>query len=586
MAYTLTAYRRKEGSMKVMAIILSILAGLLLSPFLFIVHQTVAEGSTKWIAPLLILWTLLLFVVVGVLCLITIWIAGRLPSCYLWVTDGLKLKWVRDGVRVIVDDVRRIVVSATIILVFVLGWYAVVWNVIELGRKVLFMPIDVPKELEDRGYTPQFAARQLLKKYQEMMEPDDTTRAIEGRQITRPVAYDNQQSLVIPNTNVPIRSLALHLGILFGISTNSVRGELLAARSGDGYELHLWIDEKAVPKFPEEHSISLKESQNMSPEEKIEQLFEVGARQVAWEIDPVSFAGILSKEGELEIARKLAPRILARYVGIMDEKEKWAEAVGLQGRLLLKGKKYDQAIEKSEEAIELNPSEYPAYLDLGEALARQGVHLALQDDADAAERKLEDSIETYRRVTKYDRTYAPAYYGWGTVLAHRVYVLARRKDCQAADKKRHEAIAKFRTAIDYQPRFVAAYYIWGNVHAMTAECLVTEEDRKVRLNTAIERYEQAIERNPAFAPAHLAWGHALTDMGEDEEAIEKYKEAADIKSEYAPHAYYYWGEALAMQGELCEAIEKYREASKLNPEIDTPDLVAECPKVPEPQRPL
>ena len=563
--------------MKVMAIILSILDGLLLAPFLFILRQIVAGGSTYSIAPLIILWAIWLLLVVRVPFLIIIRMPGRLRSCYQWAIVELKLKWLRVGVRGIVSDLHLIVVESLIVFVILALVIAIAIDIIRLNRLVLFMPLDVPKELADQGYTPEVAARQLSKKYQEMVD-SGTTRGEGDKNAT--ATYDPEQHIAFPNTNISIRSLAIFLREFVGMATNAVSGEFISKESEDGYSsrldysLRLWIDGNALPEFPEEGSIGLTERRNMSPEEKIEQLFQVGARQVAWEINPIEFTLNLyweeeHREEKRKIVKRLVPHIRARYAGVHEETGRWARAVSLEGYLFKQEKKYDQAIEKSEQAIRLNPKESRAYLNWGDVLALQGVQLE-RGGSDGTS-MFEEAVEKYRTAARYGNAVL-AYYGWGTVLTHRGIQLARNDDCLAADKKRYEAIAKFEKATQYDPRFVAAYYVWGNAHAMTAACLTTEEGRKVRLKMAIQKYKQAIERDPDFVPAYFAWGHALTDMGEYEDAIMMYKKATELNPEYAP-AYYYWGQVLAEQGSCNEAIKKYRKASELNPRFRMPNLL-------------
>ena len=66
------------------------------------------------------------------------------------------------------------------------------------------------------------------------------------------------------------------------------------------------------------------------------------------------------------------------------------------------------------------------------------------------------------------------------------------------------------------------------------------------------------------------WGYALDELGQYQEAIEKYQEALKHKPDNT-FAYNNWGYTLQQLGQYQEAIEKYRKVIEINPRGDPAD---------------
>jgi len=54
-----------------------------------------------------------------------------------------------------------------------------------------------------------------------------------------------------------------------------------------------------------------------------------------------------------------------------------------------------------------------------------------------------------------------------------------------------------------------------------------------KLNEAIEQYKQALQLKPDYARAHVNLGVALIKLGKPEDAIRHYEEALRIEPDYA-----------------------------------------------------
>ena len=101
----------------------------------------------------------------------------------------------------------------------------------------------------------------------------------------------------------------------------------------------------------------------------------------------------------------------------------------------------------------------------------------------------------------------------------------------------------------------------STAHLNVGETLVDQG----RVVEAIEYFRQAAQIKPDSAHAYNAWGTALARQGRLAEAIAHYQQALNLKPDYAP-AHSNFGVALADQGSLAEAIEHYQQALRIRPD--------------------
>src|SRR6266513_1469745 len=118
----------------------------------------------------------------------------------------------------------------------------------------------------------------------------------------------------------------------------------------------------------------------------------------------------------------------------------------------------------------------------------------------------------------------------------------------------HDSEKLWSHAIGIDPRSHIGEYNWG-----------TTLDEQGKLAEAIDHYRQALQIKPDYAEAHGAMGAALAEQGKGAEAIEHYRTALRLKPDYA-EAHFNWGITLAAQGKPAEAIEHYRMALHLKPD--------------------
>ena len=445
-----------------------------------------------------------------------------------WSVEPATPKGVRNVVHWlwgIIKQVWGIIKQATLtgVLILTLILIGVVLLILEMRRDyVSIEPIQVPKKLEDRGYTPRVAAQQLIDNFQEIRERASTVTT-SSTPIGVPMESNwSRADFVLPAVGLSIRATATYLRDLLGLPVPVVRGELLETESGNQVSLRLRLDGKKVADI-------LGETQKTA----MDQLFKKGTHQFLKVKEPYTLAlyyyALASDynraSAEYGTYRSKIDDLLSFILSKRVDIESTIRALNLQGILLSENKKFDEAIEKYEQAAKLNSTDAWIYYNWGVTLANKG------DYAEAAEK--------YEQAAKLNPTDARIYHNWGAVLDN------------TGDYA--EAAEKYEQAAKLNPKYVGTYYNWGAVLLRTGDYA-----------GAAEKYEQAAELRPKDVRMYRNWGTALYYAGDYAGAAEKYEQAAKLNPTDA-RIYRYWGEALANTGDHAGAAEKYEQAAKLNP---------------------
>ena len=424
---------------------------------------------------------LVALLLLGVLLLGILLAAGPLLA-YHWGKSRPKNRtWLRRGV----DDFRAIVVGVTIILSISVSSCAIFWEMTKLKGEYIVMPIEVPQQLKEKGYTPEMAARYLIAKVDEIMIIDSPSfsEQTKAAAIFLP-GGDIEDSLTLPTTNLPITSVAFYLRRLLGWTPKVVTGEFLYAESDDGLSLRLrlLIDREIVPEVP-----------GLDQGTTVDQQFAGGARKVVWKIVPHQLVRYyFHEEKDLPSVKKLAPLLLAKYVDTQDE----AEAVNVQGIVLFADGEYKKAIEKFKQANQLNSEHVPTFINWGYALATD-------------QKKYEEAIKKYERAIELNPRHVWARYSWGIVLARTGFQYVKDGECSQAIKEYEKAIEKFQQAISIHPKFAPAYYAWGTVLHHQADACLAGSEAVGKYDEASKKYEKAIERDPEHVFSYVTWGRIL-----------------------------------------------------------------------------
>ena len=186
---------------------------------------------------------------------------------------------------------------------------------------------------------------------------------------------------------------------------------------------------------------------------------------------------------------------------------------------------FKEAIAAWEYALELNPADAAARLNLGLSLMRTD--------------RLDEAIPAFERAIAHDPASAEAYLNLGIALAGKG---------RAAD-----AATTYRKALEIDETYAEAHSNLGVALASTGH----GED-------AIAHYRRALELNPALAEIHANLGAALAGAGRLDEAIPEFEKFVELKPDSGA-ARHNLGRALASRGRLEEAIAQLRKAVALEP---------------------
>lgn len=178
-----------------------------------------------------------------------------------------------------------------------------------------------------------------------------------------------------------------------------------------------------------------------------------------------------------------------------------------------------------EHALEVNPNNYLAHNDLGEALASRN--------------RLDEAIQHYTRALEIKPDLTVAVYSRG--VAH------------AQQGMLNEASADFSEALRLNPEFSPAAYNLG----------MAELQRGQRREAAAY-FARALEIRPEYPEAQVQLGAALIELGEPKAAREHLEEAVRLQSADAM-AQAELGLAMALLGDFTGAIPHFRRAISLRP---------------------
>lgn len=159
------------------------------------------------------------------------------------------------------------------------------------------------------------------------------------------------------------------------------------------------------------------------------------------------------------------------------------------GWVLLQQKRYDEALQRLRQAVQLNPANPKAHNNIWIALHEQG--------------KADELLQAYRDSIRVYPTFADAYDHLGNELR-------RRGDSDAA-------LANYRRAVELRPDYVNARV---NLASLLAQRDETEE--------ALRQYDAALRTDPRSGSARRGLAALLKRLGRTAEAIEQLRTAVQL----------------------------------------------------------
>lgn len=465
-------------------------------------------------------------------------------------------RWLRANVPPTLSRWARFVVANFNTLVVKLPSAIVVIFIIAIvvrgltGHVTVIEPLSVPKELEDRGYTPEVAGKHLRDAVDRFATAVNTT--MKSPEIALQGELPN---IVVPTVGISLDAIVASMRTLLrSTRSRSVAGELTIL--GDQLWLRLRLDGREIYSSPP------------GDVNKPDDLMAAAASEVLKNIQPY-FAAVAMRNNNPTGAMALANAVI-EHRPESDENVAWL--YNLKGSIFYYSGDFLAARSAAEKALALNPALTGAHLNLGLFYAAEGDRQsAMSEDVVAAKidphvavtrnnlavglqfrGDSDRAIEEYEATIKLEANYALAHRNFGDVPR------SLNRDREAASEY-DEAIAQYRRLIESNPKDIVAHLDLG--YALRARG--DTAGATAEFMTAIAKYTE-VARNEPNIVARRMLGDALVATERYDEAAAAYQEGIDL----VPNAvglHYKKGEALRSAKKFDDAAVKFRLAIKAEP---------------------
>ena len=498
-----------------------------------------------------------------------------------------------------IAQVSAAVFTVLLSLVLIVALGALIHAIVrELRRNTVFIdPIDVPRTLDARGYSPSVVAERMLDALSVMRRKTPTLKELRGVEANATIV-----DLHVPN-RLSLQAMARYVHRLLRIPETHVGGEI--TRESGSYELTLRRREQATASIVGIHRSA-----------DIGTLLTMGAEDVLKMIDPWVLAHHYfaqeSRDQRSEFARTLATlEHMLQHSGAAERP--WA--LNMQGICLTQQHRLDEAIESFAKAAAAGPQlpfihqNWANALDLMGRFDEARAHRlsALEIPGRTANliagnainasllHRHDQALALARRALALAPENASAWSAWGYVLfgrhrleqaaiaCERALMLGARDGLgsppsamvYAALGRPEKALAAALDAIERAgetdetlkgmgfARLAAgdARGAVGNFEAALSlapgagDTAYGRGDALLALGEpelALAYYERAVAIDPFYPQAHAGWAHALRALGRTEESPARFAVAVRVDAAYAP-AYRGWAETLNALGRHDEA---------------------------------
>lgn len=397
--------------------------------------------------------------------------------------------------RIVPTQIAKGALGFDVLILIAIAIFALLVNKEIVKDVVIIEPFEVPEQFKKDGYTGKVITNKLIDKIHDIThmttesykpvtsksKPDKTPSLMAGTNFeTLESQMKSFPEMQVPGFGISLSSFVNYIKWEFSRNKpTTITGEIM-------------IDDQAVYLTTRISG----ESNYTSPPfdfalnnlpNGLNDSLQKAAGYILEQIEPFLYASYT-----FPIDKKKSERIFREIISKGLKKEKF-DVYFQWGKLLADDNKYEEAIEKYDKALEINPKDPIALYNKGVALYYQSEYA--------------NALKAFEEAINFDHKYAKPWNGKGVAL----YML----------EKHDESIKAFDEAIEIDPNDAAP---WNNKGYALSQL--------GRYDDAIKAFDKAIEIDPNYA---LAWnnkGGALHKLEDYEDAIKAYDNALEIDSNY------------------------------------------------------
>jgi tetratricopeptide (TPR) repeat protein len=468
----------------------------------------------------------------------------------------------------LLDYSRKLIFSTSILLALALGISVIAKAT--MNRGVLIEPISVPKELAERGITPEAAAHFIVDEMVILSDSADTLKRFDAVGTSGPEFA--KPKIEVPGTGISIDTIVYYLRDFLGQSDTKISGEIIIDRPKDDSASEKTKSDSAtdkehhnsLPKFNLRVRIANKGYVHVEPEstDDLRVLFKRAAFPLLEQINPYIAGVAYLRQKDFVPATRMAEIELRTGA---TENQMWA--LNLLGSIARDQNRTGMAIAQFENMVERFPNFPMGHYNLGqiqhtEENYQSGIQASLEGariDPDPRRRALGYSNagssfnEMRKKEIKFDRDDKNAD---GILLALKKIVKDKVSLAELQNggvPTSDLAVQLFRAAMEADPTFSTAYLVWGRIE---------RENKNFIEATAL--FEKSIAAKPKNLFPYRDMGSLYISQGDWDNAAKFFREATSINpNSYFDH--YSLGRALGEARKYDAAFAELQTALKLNP---------------------
>jgi tetratricopeptide (TPR) repeat protein len=458
---------------------------------------------------------------------------------------------------------------------------------------IVIKPFETPFNLaRQEGYTGIVVAYRLqdaMNERRETINRASMRGAVPWVTAAQLSELQKRHEIDVPTVGLSLNTLIYQLRKLLGIKQRIISGDVIV--KNNKVHLTIRITGKRAFKVPET--------------EKIDEAIKAAAEHLLRTFEPLNFGlyyYLNNKQNALKsLILEIRQREFSMKKNLLPQEE--AVALTLEGCLLKKQRKFDDALTKFTQATQLAPSIRVIYRMKGDtllelkkfdkAIAEYAAALALDPKLGGGiytqwaralikSGRIEAAFAKYQEASQKDSDNPWVYTDWGYHLA------VFNNDFEAA-------YDKFQKAVQINQNYALTYAHWGDILLKEGR----DEEARDKYEKASQKYEQAVKLEPSIAWIYGNWGFALSKQGKHKEAVALYEKAEKLEHNLSwiyknwaralfglkqyeeawvkfktavnlepdsPYWYYEWGKALSQLRRYKKAIIQYQKALEINPE--------------------